>query len=213
MPRRRLLRPRSSALTPPAARRGDAGAAHADYLAWSDAPPQPGNVNLGEIMVWLRDHLPADAILCNGAGNYSAWIHRFYRFRRFGTQMAPISASMGYGVPAAVAMKPLYPERNVVGIAGDGDFLMNGPGIRHRRAIRSADHRAGVRQWNLRHHPHASGARISRPRSATDLVIRISPPMPAPSAASAPRWRRPRTSPPPSRQARFGQTRHHPSQD
>ncbi len=77
-------------------------------------------------MVWLRDNLPADAIICNGAGNYAAWIHRFFRFRRFGQHIAPTSGSMGYGVPAAVAMKRLYPERPVVCIAGDGDFLMNG---------------------------------------------------------------------------------------
>ena len=77
-------------------------------------------------MVWLRDHLPADAILTNGAGNYAAWIHRFFRFRRFGSHIAPASGSMGYGVPAAVAMKRLYPERTVICLAGDGDFLMNG---------------------------------------------------------------------------------------
>jgi acetolactate synthase-1/2/3 large subunit len=77
-------------------------------------------------VVWLRDNLPADAILCNGAGNFAGWIHRFYRFRRFATQIAPTSGSMGYGVPAAIAMKRLYPERIVVAIAGDGDFLMNG---------------------------------------------------------------------------------------
>ena len=69
---------------------------------------------------------PADAIICNGAGNYAAWIHRFFRFRRFGQHVAPTSGSMGYGVPAAVAMKRLYPDRPVVCIAGDGDFLMNG---------------------------------------------------------------------------------------
>ena len=77
-------------------------------------------------MVWLRSHLPPDAIICNGAGNFAGWIHRFYRFRRFGTQLAPTSGSMGYGVPAAIAAKRLYPERKVVAIAGDGDFLMNG---------------------------------------------------------------------------------------
>ena len=87
---------------------------------------QPGAVNLGAVMVWLRDNLPADAIICNGAGNYAAWIHRFFRFRRFGQHVAPTSGSMGYGVPAAVAMKRLYPERPVVCVAGDGDFLMNG---------------------------------------------------------------------------------------
>jgi len=78
------------------------------------------------VMVWLRDNLAPDAILCNGAGNYSAWIHRFFRFRRFGQHVAPASGSMGYGVPAAVAMKRLYPQRQVLCVAGDGDFLMNG---------------------------------------------------------------------------------------
>jgi len=106
---------------------GDATAAHADYLEWTEKPTeQPGSVNLGAVMVWLRDYLPPDAILCNGAGNYAAWIHRFFRFRRFGSHVAPASGSMGYGVPAAVAMKRLYPEREIVCLAGDGDFLMNG---------------------------------------------------------------------------------------
>src|SRR6266567_3933737 len=77
-------------------------------------------------MIWLREHLPTDAILCNGAGNYSGWIHRFYRFRRPGTQMATVCGFMGYGVPAAVAMKSLYPKRQVLALNGDGDFLMNG---------------------------------------------------------------------------------------
>jgi acetolactate synthase I/II/III large subunit len=102
-------------------------AAHADYLAWSEtATAVPGQVNLGEILIWLRENLPADAILCNGAGNFAAWIHRFYRVRRFASHFAPTSGSMGYGVPAAVAMKRLYPDRVVVGISGDGDFLMSG---------------------------------------------------------------------------------------
>ena len=66
--------------------KGEAEIAHADYLAWSDkATPQPGAVNLGEIMVWLRENLPADSILTNGAGNFAAWIHRFYRVRKFAT--------------------------------------------------------------------------------------------------------------------------------
>ncbi|MGB7079424.1 MAG: thiamine pyrophosphate-binding protein [Xanthobacteraceae bacterium] len=111
----------------PKAPAGDAKAAHADYLQWTDAATaQPGGVNFGAVMVWLRDNLPADAILCNGAGNYAAWIHRFFRFHRFGSHVAPASGSMGYGVPAAVAMKRLYPDRPVVCLAGDGDFLMNG---------------------------------------------------------------------------------------
>lgn len=105
----------------------DTAAAHAEYLAWSEnATAVPGRVNLGEVMIWLRENLPADAILCNGAGNFAAWIHRFYRVRRFASHLAPTSGSMGYGVPAAVAMKRLYPDRVVVAISGDGDFLMNG---------------------------------------------------------------------------------------
>jgi acetolactate synthase-1/2/3 large subunit len=104
-----------------------AGAAHADYLAWSDAAtPVPGRVNLGEIVVWLREHLPEDSFICSGAGNFSAWVHRFYRFRRFATHVAPTSGSMGYGVPAAVGVKRLHPDRTVVCFSGDGDFLMNG---------------------------------------------------------------------------------------
>ncbi len=100
---------------------------HQSYLDFSEAPmPQPGAVNLSQIMIWLRGHLPADAMICNGAGNYAGWIHRFYRFRTFNTQMGTICGFMGYGMPAAVAMKALYPERTVLAVNGDGDFLMNG---------------------------------------------------------------------------------------
>jgi acetolactate synthase-1/2/3 large subunit len=116
-------------LTPPAtpAWRGSAAAGHAEYLAWSEAPtPQPGDVNMAEIMIWLRERLGADGILTNGAGNFAAWVNRFYRVRRFGGHLGPNSGSMGYGVPAAVAMQRLHPGRRVVAVSGDGDFLMNG---------------------------------------------------------------------------------------
>ena len=107
--------------------RESAAVAHEDFLAWTSiATPQPGNVNLGEIMVWLREHVPTDTILCNGAGNYASWIHRFYRFRKFMTHVAPTSASMGYGMPAAIAMQRLHPDRLVLSVNGDGDFLMSG---------------------------------------------------------------------------------------
>ena len=86
----------------------------------------PGSVQMGEIMAWLRERLPADAIVTNGAGNYSAWPNRFYRYRSFGSQLAPTSGSMGYGLPAAVAAKIKYPERPVVCFAGDGCFMMHG---------------------------------------------------------------------------------------
>jgi acetolactate synthase-1/2/3 large subunit len=102
-------------------------AANADYRVFSDtAPENPGPVQLGEIMLWLRDRLPPDAIVANGAGNYTIWIGRFLRFRRYGTQLGPVSGSMGFGLPAAVGAKRLHPERMVVAFAGDGCFLMNG---------------------------------------------------------------------------------------
>jgi acetolactate synthase I/II/III large subunit len=107
--------------------RDDATALHAAYLAWTETPGTvPGPVNLGEIVVGLRDKLPADAVICNGAGNFSIWVHRYHRYRRYGTQLAPNAGSMGYGVPAAVAMKRIVPERTVIAYAGDGDFMMTG---------------------------------------------------------------------------------------
>ncbi len=70
--------------------------------------------------------LPPDAILCNGAGNFATWVHRFWPFRQYGTQLAPTSGSMGYGVPAGVGAKRIQPDSTVVVFAGDGDFLMSG---------------------------------------------------------------------------------------
>jgi len=107
--------------------RGESDTAHADYLAWGEkATPVPGAVNLGEIMVWLRENLPTDAIVTQGAGNFSGWVHRFYRVRKFGGLVGATSGSMGYGLPAALAMQTLYRDRTVVCVAGDGDFLMTG---------------------------------------------------------------------------------------
>jgi acetolactate synthase-1/2/3 large subunit len=79
-----------------------------------------------EIVSWLDAHLPDDAVLANGAGNYTVWLHRFYRYRSFRTQLGPYSGAMGYGVPAAIAAKALHPQRIVVSWNGDGCFLMNG---------------------------------------------------------------------------------------
>jgi acetolactate synthase-1/2/3 large subunit len=98
--------------------------AHADYLAWSKPIVHPGAVQLAEIVDWLNSRLPPDAIIANGAGNYSGWIHRFVRFRHYNTQLAPTSGSMGYGLPAAIAGKLCYPERIVVSFAGDGCFQL-----------------------------------------------------------------------------------------
>jgi acetolactate synthase-1/2/3 large subunit len=102
--------------------------AHESYRAWSDPARvrTPGDLQMGEVMAHLREALPADAILCNGAGNFATWVHRFWPFRHYGTQLAPTSGSMGYGVPAGIGAKRIMPERTVVIVSGDGDFLMNG---------------------------------------------------------------------------------------
>lgn len=102
--------------------------AHGDYLQWSDPKTIhiPGDLQMGEVMTHLRQVLPTDTVMCNGAGNFATWVHRFWPFRHYGTQLAPTSGSMGYGLPAGVAAKRLWPERQVVVFAGDGDFLMHG---------------------------------------------------------------------------------------
>jgi acetolactate synthase-1/2/3 large subunit len=101
--------------------------AHADYLTWSGtARKLPGDFQYGEVVRWLNERLPPETILCNGAGNFAGWLHRHHRFSRLGTQLAPTSGSMGYGVPAAVMAKRQCPTSPVVVVAGDGDFLMNG---------------------------------------------------------------------------------------
>ena len=102
-------------------------ALHASYLEWSRLPhPSPGAMTMGKVMATLRDLGEVHMIVTNGAGNYSGWVHRFHRFRRFGTQVAPTSGSMGYGLPAAVAAKLRHPDRTVVCFAGDGCFQMTG---------------------------------------------------------------------------------------
>jgi len=109
-----------------ARREGRTKQGRAEYLANLRHAPAPGALDMGDVMATLRDRLPADAILTNGAGNFTVWAHRFYEFRQYRTQLAPTSGAMGYGVPAAVAAKILDPERIVVCMAGDGDFLMTG---------------------------------------------------------------------------------------
>jgi acetolactate synthase-1/2/3 large subunit len=103
-----------------------AATAHAQYLEWQAPRPMPGAVDLWQVVAMLRERLPEDAIVANGAGNYASWLARLYRFPRYRTQLAPYNGSMGYGVPAAVAAKALYPERTVISWNGDGCYLMNG---------------------------------------------------------------------------------------
>lgn len=98
--------------------------AHADFEAFSRPVTVAEGANLSEIFAFLDRALPDDAIMCNGAGNYAAWLHRFYRHKAFKTQLAPTSGAMGYGFPAALAAKAVYPERDVICAAGDGCFMM-----------------------------------------------------------------------------------------
>ena len=104
-------------------------AAAADYEA-NRQPTPVSPLDMAEVVQTLARHLPADTVFTNGAGNFSGWLHRFYRYpglRHAGrTQLAPTSGAMGYGLPAAVAAALLEPHRTVVNLAGDGDFLMNG---------------------------------------------------------------------------------------
>jgi acetolactate synthase I/II/III large subunit len=102
-------------------------AARAEYEANIRHEPMEGDVDLGEIMAFLRERLPGDAVQTCGAGNFTVWAHRFAEFTQFGTQACPRSGSMGYGLPAAVAAKLLHPERVVVCFTGDGDFVMSSP--------------------------------------------------------------------------------------
>lgn len=100
--------------------------ARADYLANLECSPTGCEVDLAAVLAFLHERLPEDAILTNGAGNYTAWVHRYTQYRHYRTQLAPVSGAMGYGVPAAISAKVLHPDRTVVAFAGDGCFLMSG---------------------------------------------------------------------------------------
>jgi len=100
--------------------------ANAEWQAWSTPQPRDLRMDLALCVAAMREQLPADSVICNGAGNYSGWWHRYWRYAGTGTQLAPTAGAMGYGVPAAVAASLRHPERTVVALAGDGCFLMNG---------------------------------------------------------------------------------------
>ncbi len=100
-------------------------ALRAQYVEWNRPVVVDGNLQLAEVFHELRAQLRDDAIVCNGAGNTTGWLHRFYRYRRYPNQLAPTSGTMGYGLPAAIAAKLRHPERQVVAVAGDGDLMMN----------------------------------------------------------------------------------------
>ncbi|NND48666.1 MAG: hypothetical protein HKN60_00275 [Rhizobiales bacterium] len=96
------------------------------YLQSIEPTPMSGDVNLSEIICWMSRELADDAVMINGSGNNSGWVHRFYQFRGLGSQLVATSGSMGYAVPAAVVASLLHPERTVVSVNGDGCFLMLG---------------------------------------------------------------------------------------
>ncbi len=99
---------------------------HADYLEFTKPLDTPGDVKMAQVINQLCRLLPDDAIVTNGAGNYAAFLHRFYHYRSYRTELAPTSGSMGYGLPAAVSAKLQHPDRDVVCVAGDGCFMMHG---------------------------------------------------------------------------------------
>ena len=113
--------------------------ARRDYEATADVIPMPGGVNMGDVVKQLRSRIPDDSIVTNGAGNYAVWVHRYFSYRAPKTQLAPTSGAMGYGVPAAIAAKLLYPARTVICFGGDGCFMMSAielaTAVRYKLAI------------------------------------------------------------------------------
>ncbi len=95
-----------------------------DYLSWLEPKETPGAVKLERTIKWLSENLNPDAMIANGAGNYAAFLHRYFHYKEFRTQLAPTSGSMGYGFPAAISAKLEHPARTVVCLAGDGCFQM-----------------------------------------------------------------------------------------
>lgn len=100
---------------------------HDAYRQWILPHADGRGVNLSKIWAQLDAQLPDDAIICNGAGNYASWLHRYYQHKSWKTQLAPTSGAMGYGLPAAIAAKIIHPERMVIAVAGDGCFMMAAP--------------------------------------------------------------------------------------
>jgi len=98
--------------------------ARSAYDKWLVPNETPGLVKLEQIVGWLSENLDEDAILTNGAGNYASWLHRYFCYKGYGTQLAPTSGSMGYGFPAAISASLEHPDRTVVCLAGDGCFQM-----------------------------------------------------------------------------------------
>ena len=151
---------------------GSAAQAHEAWQAWRKPLPMPGDVQLGEVMEQLRERLPDDAIVTNGAGNYATWLHRHFAYRHFRSQLAPTSGAMGYGVPAAIAAKSLYPSRTVVALAGDGCFMMASSelatamqyGLNVVFIVVNNAHYGTIRMHQERHYPNrVHGTQLTNP--------------------------------------------------
>lgn len=161
---------------PPEVRWADwAREVHEDYLANLVPEPLPGDIDMPAIVAVLQKHLPADAVLTNGAGNFASWIHRFYRHpglaRGLKTQLAPTSGAMGYGVPAGIGAA-IATGRLAFTIAGDGDFLMNGQelatavqhGARSIIVLLNNGMFGTIRMHQEREYPlHVSGTQLRNP--------------------------------------------------
>lgn len=163
-----------AALPPPAARpwADETRAARAEFEAWQRPVATPGAVKLESVIRHLTGILPPEAILTNGAGNYAAFLHRYHRFRLYGTQLAPTSGSMGYGFPAAVAACLERPGTPVVCLAGDGCFQMTlnemSTAVQHGAApvvVVANNGRYGtIRMHQERHYPgRISGTDLANP--------------------------------------------------
>ncbi len=149
---------------------------HQGYLDSLNPGPQPGTLDMGQVMAFLRQRLPAKTIVSNGAGNYADWPNKIYQYDSIGTLLAPISGAMGGSVPAAVAASIRHPERLVVGFAGDGDFLMNGQELAVAMQylatpiilVINNNMYGTIRMHQQKHHPgRISGTTLVNPNFAT----------------------------------------------
>ena len=135
----------------------------------------PGDIDMPAIVGLLQKHLPADAVLTNGAGNFASWVHRFFRHhglvKGHKTQLAPTVGAMGYGVPAGIAAA-ITTGRVAFTIAGDGDFLMNGQelatavqhGAKSIIVLLNNGMYGTIRMHQEREYPkHESGSRLNNP--------------------------------------------------
>ncbi len=110
-----------------------------DYLDWIAPVQSPGDVQMAQIMRWLSNRVSDDTIFTVGAGNYTMWVHRFVQSRKFGGVLGPMSGSMGFSTPAAIAAKVVHPDRMVISVVGDGCFMMTSQelatAVQHNLAI------------------------------------------------------------------------------